>query len=135
MRTASILLTLVVVLGFVNEAGVNGGEAQYEGGFLPPATMPPPTLMHDYTVRVAGQLFGFKQWQMNNRPSSYFYVGPFGEGNFPFTATQGLVGFCLIVLTLIALLGTFTVRWKRRGGDLARMISVFAALVCGDTPS
>jgi hypothetical protein len=41
-------------------------------------------------------------------------LGPLGNLKVPFTATQGLVGFCCIVATLITLPVVLTMRWKRK---------------------
>jgi hypothetical protein len=103
MRTASILLTLVVVLGWARDA----------------SALTELETKHDYTFRVGQFTIGFSdghacgmggaEWDW-----SYIHVGPVGKRLVPFTATQGLVGFCLIVLTLIALMSAFAARWKRR---------------------
>lgn len=98
MRSASILLALVVVLGFVSEAGAE---------------------KYDYIVTVAGSRFGFEDLTHYSRGEmlgqySVMRVGPFGSHEVPFTATQGLVGFCLIGVAVIALLVVATVRWKRK---------------------
>lgn len=99
MRPASILLALIVVLGFVSEARAT--------------TIEFPT--HDYTVRVGQQVFGFIEWSSHG---TEMYFGPLGHCGVPFTATQGLVGVCLIVVGLIALLVTaVTFRWKRKAAN------------------
>jgi hypothetical protein len=99
MRTASILLVLVVVLGFVREAGAFDRH---------------PTI--DYTFCIGSERFGFMEWIERVTFDRYcvVFVGPLGARQVPFTAIQGLIGSCLIVLTLIVLLATFTVRWKRK---------------------
>jgi hypothetical protein len=101
MRIASILQALVVVLGFVNEAGAFNAWINC-----------------NRSVEVGGYRFGFADWSAGDwepsTPWTMMYAGPIGEWSVPFSATQGLVGFCLIVLTLIALLATFTMRWKRK---------------------
>ena len=89
MRTASILLALIVVLGFVTEAG-----AQELG-----------RIYHTYVQELNGQCFGFQDGGINNREGgwnywSQVYLGPFGQHDAPFTATQGLLGFIVIVAVL-----------------------------------
>jgi hypothetical protein len=107
MRTASILLALIVVLGFVSEAGAMASES----------------VEHDFSFQLAGQTFGFTDGTLvgstRSRPYSCLHLGPFGFVNVPFTATQGLVGFCLIVVTFITLLVVLSVRWKRRQSTIA----------------
>jgi hypothetical protein len=103
MRAASILLALVVVLS-AREAGAEEANVAVE---------------RNYAVVVAGRAWGFmdgeaQYWTANPRPYSAILLGPYGRREVPFSATQGLIGFCLIVPTLIALLATFTVRWKRK---------------------
>jgi hypothetical protein len=106
MKTASILLASVVVLGFVSEA-----EAEFSW-----------IVDHEYVVDIGPYQFGFADGRCGDdslgqetwKPYSRAGFGPLGSGRVPFTATQGLIGFCLFVLTLIALLLAFAVRWKRR---------------------
>jgi hypothetical protein len=109
MRTASILLALVVVLNFVRDAG---------------AFAPNFVAEQDHTIVVGGQTLGFRTgtWVgdidfntfVHPRTATYAYLGPLGSHNVPFTATQGLVGFCVIVAGVIALAMVFTVLWRRR---------------------
>src|SRR5262245_10664074 len=109
MRTASILPALVVVLGFVSEAGAYVIED---------------VIQDDRSIEIGGQRFGFIDWipyysgQKPHIPPvpnyTKVYLGPCGSHQVPFTATQGLVGFCLIVVGFIALVATLTVRWKRK---------------------
>ncbi len=102
MRTASILLALVVVMGFVREAGAQG-----------------PELVTDCSVVIAGQPFGFITTPADISVHgiefyTFAYLGPFGVYKVPFTATQGLIGLCVIVFVLIALVATLTLRLKRK---------------------
>src|SRR5689334_18059355 len=104
MRPASILLALAVVLGFVSEA-----EAYI---------FPPPT--HDYTVTIGSNEIGFQDWVGQNvfgetgSVLCQVRLGPLGIHQVPFTATQGLIGFCLILAMLIIVPAVLTVRWKRK---------------------
>jgi hypothetical protein len=107
MRTALILLALVVVLGFVSIAQ---GECVGD-------------LLSDKTIVVSGHTIGFRdfgfRWSlagngMDDFVSTEMYLGSLGSFEVPFTATQGLVGFCLIVVGLLALVTTLTFRWKRK---------------------
>jgi hypothetical protein len=99
MRTASILLAFVLVLGFVREAGAIMGL----------------TPTNDYTVRIGGNDVGFRDWEGKNQfgeTGAYCQVclGPFGRlDDVPFTAIQGLVGFWLIAMVIV-----FTFRWKSK---------------------
>jgi hypothetical protein len=104
MRGASILLALVVVLCSAQEALA---FASY--------------IYKDRSVEIGTYRIGFADWAPGwngepNRPPPWtmMYGGPMGEWQVPFTATQGLVGFCLIVFVLIALLAAFAVRWKKK---------------------
>jgi hypothetical protein len=102
-----ILLALVVVLGFVSEARAFFPENE-----------------HDYRITVASQCFGFTDYSvqqpgMKGRERTFrlqgeIYLGPLGACPVPFTATQGLVGFCMIVIGMVALVTMFTFRWKRK---------------------
>jgi hypothetical protein len=103
MRTASILPALVVVLGFVSEAGAYSSVG----------------IDHKYTIEIAGQTFGFMDGDAVHDSGeawlySWIYFGPLGSINSPFTATQGLVGFCVIVVGLLAMVTVGTMRWKRK---------------------
>jgi hypothetical protein len=103
MRPVPILLALAVVLCFVSEsrAGID----------LP---------VRNYTAKIAGHTFGFIDWPPYDSPAgrerSYttMYAGPLGKHDVPFTATQGLVGFCVLVVGMVALVTLFTFRWKRK---------------------
>lgn len=90
MRPIPILLALVVVLGFVSEAGAD-----------------------DYIVTVGDQDFGIYDSPCGNVVA----IGPWQMG-VPFTATQGLIGFCAIAVGLVALVTLLTFRWKRRAANL-----------------
>lgn len=100
MRAASILLALVVVLGLPRDA-ISGQ----------------PYLVHDYSVVVGHHLYGVIDWpgepESNTQPFTTAYFGPLGQHQVPFTATEGLVGFCVVVVGLVALVTVGTVRWKR----------------------
>jgi hypothetical protein len=103
MKTTSFLSALVVVLGFCGEAGAK-------------------IIMdtnHDYTLKLGGYKFGFADGMISGSevPThswSAFCLGPLGGFDVPFTATQGLVGFCCILATLIILPVVLTVRWKKK---------------------
>jgi hypothetical protein len=96
MRTASILLALVV-LGFASQSSAA-----------------------KYTFRAGEQSFGFYDWKIMgdvDKPlvrGSALTLGPLGNYDTPFTATQGFVGFCLILALSIIVPTVLTVRWKRR---------------------
>lgn len=103
MKTASILLALVVVLGFVSEAGAR------QVGYI------------DYscTVNVGEHTYGFQDCHIEHyggflSRSTIARLGPLGNHHVPFTATQGLVGFCFIVVGMVAMVTVFTFRWKRK---------------------
>jgi hypothetical protein len=112
MKIASILLALVVGLGFVREAG-----AAY-------------SIESDYSLILGHHRFGFigyighadlidSKTHVTNVSHevnyiTFIYLGPFGKHEVPFTATQGLVGFCCILATLIIVPAVLTVRWRRR---------------------
>jgi hypothetical protein len=108
-----MLLALVVVLGWTQEA----------------AALIELETKHDYTFRVGQFTIGFSDghaWRNLDAEWdwSYVHIGPFGKRAVPFTATQGLVGFCTIVVGLAALLTTFTFLWKHsaRNGNNTRII-------------
>jgi hypothetical protein len=44
-------------------------------------------------------------------------LGPVCEHQVPFTATHGLVGLCVIVVGMVALVTVGTVRWKRKAAN------------------
>jgi hypothetical protein len=97
MKTAAIVLALVIVLGFVRE-----------------------TTAADCSIRVGGRLFGIVDetdpFSPPNTPITVtqVYVGPLGDFEVPFTATKGLFGFCVIAIGLVALVTVVSVRWKRK---------------------
>jgi hypothetical protein len=104
MKSASVLLALVVVLSFVSDAGAK-----------PIANVN----NDDYSIWWGMQRFGFHDGTSTKMDGSivrwsFVNLGPLGSHEVPFNATQGLVGFCVIVTTLIALVTAFTVRWNRR---------------------
>ncbi len=77
--------------------------------------------VHDYTVTLAGARLGISDLDVSESIGergmevvTRLYFGPFGSKQVPFTATQGLVGFGVIALILIASLVAFVLRWKRR---------------------
>jgi hypothetical protein len=108
MKPTSILLSLVVVLGFVSEAGA-------ERFAIP---------LHDYRITIGDCKFGFVDGRQggsiteacstNAGHFSKFYFGRDGEYAIPFTATQGLIGFCVIVVGMAALVTVGTFGWKRK---------------------
>jgi hypothetical protein len=107
VRPASILLALVVVLGFVSEVRANMYE-EY-------------VINHDYTITIGSVQMGFIDGvtiDRRYRPDKRMYWSRAGIGksfyDVPFTATQGLIGFCLILATLIIVPVVLTVRWRRR---------------------
>jgi hypothetical protein len=102
MKAASILLALVVVLGIAREAGADLMQSVH----------------NTYVISIGEQRFGFEDgdwigWGTQGNWSS-IYLGPLGPHRNPFTATQGLVGFCVIVAMLVIVPAVLTVRWKRR---------------------
>jgi hypothetical protein len=103
MRTASLLLSLVMVLGFVRESGAD-------------IVFP----VRDYTAKIAGHSVGFIDWPPFDSPAgqepgyTMMHVGPLGSFKIPFTATLGLIGVCLIVVTFVAGVALLTVRWKKK---------------------
>lgn len=92
MKAASMLMLLVVVLGC--QPGIKGY-----------------TPRRDYTTRICKYQYGFIDWTDEH---STVVAGPLGDFNVPFTATQGLVGFCVILVTLIIVPFVLTVRWKEK---------------------
>ncbi len=103
MRSASILLVLIIVPGFMGEAWAQEDDRWIHQRW--------------YGIEVGENSFGFLDWldpDSGKTTGTIASLGPLGIRQVPFTAIQGLAGFCVIVLTLIALLATFAVRWKRR---------------------
>jgi hypothetical protein len=102
MRTASILLALVVVLGFVREAGA---LTEYD------------TMSGSFCVEIGGETFGFADWLVlptNEYIGTTAHLGPFGSQIVPFTAIQGLIGLNMILALLVIVPAVLTVRWKRK---------------------
>jgi hypothetical protein len=111
VKTASILLALVVVLGFCREAGAEEEEVYFH--------------KHKYFITVAGETFGFGDGIVRYGGVDEYYsvvrLGPMETIRVPFAATQGLVGFCCILATLIIVPAVLTVRWRKLGsatGDI-----------------
>jgi hypothetical protein len=105
MQTASIPLAFIVVLSFVSEAAA--------------ASRADVSVKRNYTVIIAGQPFGFvdgetEYWTVHRQPYHEIRLGPLGCHEVPFTATQGLVGFCVILATLVILPLVLKARWKRK---------------------
>lgn len=102
MRPALILLSLVVVLGCAREAAA-WACTEYH---------------NDYTISIAGQQFGFCEskgfFNEDDWEYSRIYVGLFGHIDSSLTAKQGLIGFCVIVSGLIALVTVGALRWRRK---------------------
>jgi hypothetical protein len=105
MRTASTLLALVIVLGFVSKI-VAGGL----------------TVTKSYQIDIRGQVFGFcdsetrslKNQIVPSWQGTIMFAGPLGQFNVPFTSTQGLVGFYVLVAMLVTLAVVLTFRWKKK---------------------
>jgi hypothetical protein len=114
MRTASILLAMVVVLGFVKEAGADAVPTRTPRGNEVPRLR---VRLDNYMALIGGKQFGIAdRGDPISREPAYttLFAGPLGNYRVPFTATQGLVGFCLIMVALIASLTALTLRWKRK---------------------
>jgi hypothetical protein len=125
MKTASIRLALVVVLGFASEAGAQNtnytvGKPHWDTSrkeISYTIFKNPFYYTHDYRFWLGDQAFGFAQGSNpgGSYPyNSYCFAGPLGTCQVPFTATQGLVGFCVIFVGMVALVTTLSVRWKRK---------------------
>lgn len=102
MKTASILLALVAVLGFVNEAKACMGE-----------------VVNNRTIVLGGNAFGFYDMRLSlpgidSITWTEMQLGAFGPYRVPFTAIQGLIGFCLIVVAFVAMLVGLSVRRKKK---------------------
>jgi hypothetical protein len=103
MRTVSILLALAVVPSFVREA-----EAIIEV-----------SVHDDYTIWLGTKQVGFHDGVLIDnsgigRRWSFLRLGPLGSYSVPFTATQGLIGFIVILAMLIILPAVLTVRWIKK---------------------
>ena len=99
MRTASILLALVVVLGALTTATAQA--VAYD----------------DFTISISGVgKFGFQQWgpDFDTDVEAAIYLGPVGSYPIPCTAAQGLIGFIVIVAVLVIALIAAVVGWKRK---------------------
>jgi hypothetical protein len=103
MRTASILLVLIVVMGCVRDVWAFSDVPE-----------------KIYTVDVSGHRFGFIDTVFyglteNYYKGTYIYLGPLGTHHIPITATQGLVGFCVTAIGLIALPSVLIAKsWRRK---------------------
>lgn len=101
VRVAAALVVLIAVLSAAREAC---------------AWRLKPT--HDYTVVIAGRPIGFQDYQwvscsLEELSTNYVQLGPLGEYEIPFTATQGLVGCGLMAAMLVALPAVCWRRWRR----------------------
>ena len=73
-----------------------------------------------YAIEIGNQTFGFlDDWRATGTPGkpereSEIHLGPLGKHKIPFTATQGLVGSCALLVILITSTAVLTMRWKRR---------------------
>jgi hypothetical protein len=102
MRFIPILLALVVVLGCVSVAGAHTVEL---------------TVAPNYTVSNGTYSIGIGDLRANGEyVGTQLLLGPLGNLKVHFTATQGLVGFCVIVVGMLALVTVGTMRWKRKRG-------------------
>jgi hypothetical protein len=105
--TAKILLAIVVALGLVKEAGAQTAASG---------------TIRRYTVAVGEQRIGIADYgwkfDMGDVETTSVWtslqLGPFGEYKVPFTATEGLVGFCVILAILMIVPAVFAVRWKKK---------------------
>jgi hypothetical protein len=98
MKAASKLLVMFLVLGFVSKAGARD------------------RIDRNCTLIIARQQIGFLDLRspVTNRARTEIHLGPLGNREVPFTATQGLVGFCCILALLVIVPVLLTVRWKKR---------------------
>jgi hypothetical protein len=102
VKTASILLALIVVLGFCREAG---------------AWEYPKDDQRDYSIHIGTYRFGFFEWvdEGTSQPTAtLLLLGPFGNRISPFNATQSLIGCSVILAVLITLPVAATVRWRNK---------------------
>jgi hypothetical protein len=107
MRTASVLLVMVVILAFVTEARAQATLDEIEAV----------KVRADYSISLGKQKFGFcegSNFLIDGRVLNWsrMFVGPIGSFDIPCSAIQGLVGFCLIIVVLFALITIATARWK-----------------------
>jgi hypothetical protein len=97
MRKASILPALVVVLGFASETEAQVVDAS-----------------PNYTIVIGKCVFGIADFRRGEQLlETCIFFGNERPLQVPFTATQGLVGFCVLVVGMLALVTMFTFRWKR----------------------
>jgi hypothetical protein len=100
MKAIPILLALVVVLGCISEAGASSVEL---------------SVAPSYTVSNGTYSIGISDLRANGEyVGTQLLLGPLGNLKVPFTAAQGLIGFCVIVVGLLALVTAGTMRWKRK---------------------
>src|SRR5688572_7557330 len=100
MRTASILLALVVVLGFVSEANALGRW-----------------ISCNRVIEINEERYGFIDWALSDdgrEGYTMMYAGPIGRCSVPFSANVGLLGIVLIVVGMLALVTAGTFRWQRK---------------------
>lgn len=106
MRIASILLALVVVLGF----GINDSFAGAWGSAIPTD--------HEYTVKIAGEYYGFSDGHVEGYEGPEYWaavhIGQLATHKMPCTAMQGLIGFIVILAALIVLPIVVLVTWRKK---------------------
>jgi hypothetical protein len=101
------------MLSFVSEAAA---EHKVRESYL---------LDHSYKIKIGKRAIGFSDARLfrsegdlirteSKRPCSIIHLGPLGVHEVPFTATQGLGGFCLFTVLLVILPAGLAVRWKRK---------------------
>jgi hypothetical protein len=104
MKAALILLVLVVLGGCEVATPQNARKPRQmsESGFI----------VRGYWVVVGNRSYGFADHAdggTSMRLGRTIYASP-----FPFTATQSVIGFWLILATLIFLPVVLTLRWKKK---------------------
>jgi hypothetical protein len=111
MKAATkLVLTIVVILCFVREAGaqdVDQPDVVTEFG-------------RAYTVKIGDAKFALIDLLIAGTDKHYSTIvdlGPLGSFQVPFTATQGLVGVCVILALLVIVPLALAVRWKRKRSD------------------
>ena len=101
MRTAAILLALVVVLN-AREAGA---DAHFE-------------TRSDYTISFGDNQIGFidghARGLMFNDDWSQIRLDPLVRYNVPFTATQGFIGLIVILVAMIVLPIAVLATWRKK---------------------
>jgi hypothetical protein len=97
MRTASILLALAVVLSFVSEAAAAVKTIRY-------------------AIEAGDYIFGLVEIynDVDRTSVTMLFLGPVGTHQVPFSATQGLVGFCVFLALLVIVPVVKKVRSNRR---------------------